>query len=158
MRRLIAPFEAQDGVSYQPAPAVWKGLSVTPVDVRFGSKADICAAKSDVRFIPNSDRKSGFPQKVMSALPPKADTCSALAYVCLGPKADIDSVHSITSSARIAGKAWLPNIATAQSASTSDHLSLDCGQSEQQDYPERTEGSRMGYLGVARGAKVTARH
>src|SRR4029450_12201107 len=88
-------------------------------------------------FTPNSDRKSGFPHRVMSALPPKADTCSALAYVCLGPKADIDSVHSITSSARIAGKAWLPNIATAQSASTSDHLSLDCGQSEQQDYPER---------------------
>jgi hypothetical protein len=29
-------------------------------DVRFGSKADICAAKSDVRFTPNSDRKSGF--------------------------------------------------------------------------------------------------
>jgi hypothetical protein len=33
----------------------------------------MCAAKSDVRFTPNSDRKSGFPQKVMSALPPKAD-------------------------------------------------------------------------------------
>jgi hypothetical protein len=28
-------------------------------NVRFGSKADICAAKSDVRFTPNSDRKSG---------------------------------------------------------------------------------------------------
>jgi hypothetical protein len=25
----------------------------------------------------------------MSALPPKADMCSALAYVCFGPKADI---------------------------------------------------------------------
>jgi hypothetical protein len=25
----------------------------------------------------------------MSALPPKADMCSALAYVCLGPIADI---------------------------------------------------------------------
>jgi hypothetical protein len=37
-------------------------------DVRFGSKADICAAKSDVRFTPNSDRKGGFPHKVMSAL------------------------------------------------------------------------------------------
>jgi hypothetical protein len=24
----------------------------------------------------------------MSALPPKADMCSALAYVCFGPKAD----------------------------------------------------------------------
>src|SRR5690242_11313513 len=28
-------------------------------DVRFGSKADICAAKRRVRFTPNSDRESG---------------------------------------------------------------------------------------------------
>jgi hypothetical protein len=27
--------------------------------------------------------------KAMSALPPKADMCSALAYVCFGPIADI---------------------------------------------------------------------
>ena len=27
-------------------------------------------------------------QQVMSALPPKADMCSALAYVCFGPIAD----------------------------------------------------------------------
>jgi hypothetical protein len=31
-------------------------------------------------------------QKGMSALPPKADMCGALAYVCYGPKADIDAV------------------------------------------------------------------
>jgi len=30
-----------------------------------------------VRFAPNSDRESGFPQKVMSALPLKADMCGA---------------------------------------------------------------------------------
>jgi hypothetical protein len=47
----------------------------------------MCAAKSDVRFAPVSDRESGFPQKVMSALPPKADMCVALAYVRFGPKA-----------------------------------------------------------------------
>jgi hypothetical protein len=29
------------------------------------------------------------PQNVVSALPPKADMCSALARVCSGPKADI---------------------------------------------------------------------
>ena len=28
------------------------------------------------------------PQKVMSALPPKADMCGATDYVCFGPKAD----------------------------------------------------------------------
>jgi hypothetical protein len=33
--------------------------------------------------------KSGLPQPVMSALPPKADTCSALANVGYGPKADM---------------------------------------------------------------------
>jgi hypothetical protein len=30
-----------------------------PGDVRFGSEADMCAAKRHVRFTPNSDRKSG---------------------------------------------------------------------------------------------------
>jgi hypothetical protein len=46
-------------------------------DVRFGSLADICSAKGLVRFAPNSDRESGFPQTVVSALPLKADMCSA---------------------------------------------------------------------------------
>src|SRR5262249_1859600 len=46
---------------------------------------------SHVRFTPNSDRESGLPQTVMSALPPKADTCSATRDVCFGPKADIAS-------------------------------------------------------------------
>jgi hypothetical protein len=53
-------------------------------NVRFGSKADICAATSHVRFTPNSDRESEIPQKAMSALAPKADMCSAPADVCFG--------------------------------------------------------------------------
>jgi hypothetical protein len=57
--------------------------------VRFGSEADMCAAISDVRFTPNSDRESGLPQKVMSALPPKADMCGATMDVRLGPIAGI---------------------------------------------------------------------
>jgi hypothetical protein len=65
-----------------PAFAPWQ-------DSRFGSEADICNAKSDVRFAPNSDRESGFPQTVMSALLPKADMCGARGNVCFGPKADI---------------------------------------------------------------------
>ena len=56
---------------------------------RFGSKADICGANRHVRFTPNSDRESGFPQKLMSALPLKADMCSAVVHVRFGPKADI---------------------------------------------------------------------
>jgi hypothetical protein len=55
-------------------------------NVRFGSLADICSAKRHVRFTPNSDRESGFPHNVMSALPPKADMCGAKANVCYGPK------------------------------------------------------------------------
>jgi hypothetical protein len=59
-------------------------------NVRFGSGADICGAKDHVRFTPNGgDRDSGFSHKVISALPPKADMCVALAYVCFGPIADI---------------------------------------------------------------------
>ena len=46
-------------------------------------------AIGNVRFTPNSDRESEFPQRTMSALPPKADMCSALAHVCFGPKADM---------------------------------------------------------------------
>jgi hypothetical protein len=60
------------------------------VNVRFGSKADICIAIGHVRFTPDNDRESGFPHKVMSALPSKADMCSALAHVCFGPIADIE--------------------------------------------------------------------
>ena len=32
------------------------------VDVRFGSKADMCSANRHVRFSPNSDRENEFPQ------------------------------------------------------------------------------------------------
>src|SRR5262249_32295052 len=56
-----------------------------------GSEADMCGAQAHVRFTPNSDRESGFPQTVMSASPPKADMCTALAHVRFGRKADIES-------------------------------------------------------------------
>jgi hypothetical protein len=62
-----------------PSGAAW---SRDAPDVRFGSKADICGAKGDVRFTPNSDRESGFPQKVMSALPLEADIGAAQINVC----------------------------------------------------------------------------
>jgi len=35
----------------------------------------------------------------MSALPPKADMCSATSDACFGPEADIRAFHSINSSA-----------------------------------------------------------
>jgi len=49
----------------------------------------MCNAQTDVRFTPNSDRKSGHAQIVMSALPPKADMCGATSNVGYGPIADI---------------------------------------------------------------------
>jgi hypothetical protein len=55
-------------------------------DVRFGSLAGICSAKGHVRLTPNSDRKSGFSQKVMSALPPRADMCRATSDFAKGHK------------------------------------------------------------------------
>jgi hypothetical protein len=60
-------------------------------------------AISHVRFTPNSDRESGLPAKVMSALPPKADICSALAHVRFGPKADILDVAEMLVCARNLG-------------------------------------------------------
>jgi hypothetical protein len=65
--------------------------SVRP-DCRFGLKADVRTANST----PNSDRESEIPQNVMSALPPKADMCGALAYVGFGPIADIGSLSLVT--------------------------------------------------------------
>jgi len=50
-----------------------------------GRKRTMCTAKRHVRFTLDSDRECGFPQRVMSALPLKADMCGALAYVRFGP-------------------------------------------------------------------------
>ena len=49
-RRLIAAPRAWNKASYQSKRALWKG----PVNVRFGSKADIRTAKRHVRFTPES--------------------------------------------------------------------------------------------------------
>ena len=52
-----------------------KASGQCPLWVRSGH----CSATADVRFTLNSDRESGFSQKAMSALPPKADMCGARA-------------------------------------------------------------------------------
>ena len=56
-----------------------------------GQKRTYAAHKADVRFTPNSDRESGHVPMVMSALPLKADMCSARDDVRYVPKADIHS-------------------------------------------------------------------
>ena len=54
-------------------------------DVRFGSLADVCSAKGHVRFAPNSDRESGFPQKVMSPAGGGGPRHAEFAIVASGP-------------------------------------------------------------------------
>src|SRR5262245_303803 len=67
----------------------------------------------------HSQSVCGSRGEIMSALPPKADMCSALAYVCFGPKADIilaavrsenssSAGHRCRDTGEIApGQAWL---------------------------------------------------
>ena len=87
--------------------------------VRFGSKADMCSAQADVCFTPNSDRESGLPQTVMSALPPKADMCGATAHVCFGPKADMMSLTQIICRLAIGALPARSDQAPSQSSSLS---------------------------------------
>jgi hypothetical protein len=47
-------------------------------NVRFGSKADMCAAKPHVRFTPNSDRESGHPQTALGQKRTSVIAASAL--------------------------------------------------------------------------------
>ena len=54
----------------------------------------MCGALVHVCFTPDSDQESGH--VVMSALPPKADMCSALAYVRFGPIADIVDASAVS--------------------------------------------------------------
>jgi hypothetical protein len=58
------------------------------------------------------------PQKVMSALPPKADMCGATAHVCFGPKADIPSqcVAHLCCSDELQVKIVCASIAAARTA------------------------------------------
>src|SRR5262249_61712868 len=64
----------------------------------------MCSAPTHVRFTPNSDRESRHPQPVMSASPPKADMCGAIAYVCYGPIADIEPKQAGEAHSKAAGE------------------------------------------------------
>jgi hypothetical protein len=52
------------------------------------SRAVFCIRSWRTKGIRYGQKPTFAPQKAMSALPPKADMCSAPAYVCFGPKAD----------------------------------------------------------------------
>jgi hypothetical protein len=69
----------------------------------------MCSARGYVRFTPNSDRKSGHPQNPMSALPSKADMCSAGSDVCFGPIADMPPERDLISWSILSAVAGYPN-------------------------------------------------
>jgi len=54
-----------------------------------GQKQTYAVQKAMSALPPIATAKADLSQTVMSALPPKADMCGALADVCFGPKADI---------------------------------------------------------------------
>jgi hypothetical protein len=61
-------------------------LCATPLSLRFSSQGNVLLSED-----------AAIPQTVMSALPPKADMCVALAHVRFGPISDIG--NSVTSPA-----------------------------------------------------------
>ena len=79
--KLVAEYLADAILSAWPGMPHPMFLTPSPENVRFGSKTDMCGAKRYVRLAPESDRESRHPQRVMSALPPKADMCSATSDV-----------------------------------------------------------------------------
>jgi hypothetical protein len=102
-----------------------------------GQKRTYAVQKGHVRFTPNSDRESGFPQQAISALPPKAGMCGATRDVCFGPTADNGTAgkldYSITSSAReiIVGGTDKPIAFAAFKLTTSSNFVGSCtGSSE----------------------------
>jgi hypothetical protein len=68
--------------------------------VRFGSKADICDAKCDVRFAPNSDRESGFPARGHVRFTPESGRVRCSSWRPLWANSGHADFYSITSSAR----------------------------------------------------------
>jgi len=65
------PFEVKE----QLYPLPKYSVALCRVNVRFGSKADMCVTKSDVHFTPNSNRESGHVRLNR--------------HLCFGPTADM---------------------------------------------------------------------
>jgi hypothetical protein len=78
----------------------------------------MCVAKRHVCFTPNSDRESGYLRFAMSALPPKADMCSAMRDVRFGPIADIRATYSVHVELLADVANGLPNEKEKKAAST----------------------------------------
>jgi hypothetical protein len=75
----------------------WPGREVVAVHKRMsakGQKQTYAVQKAMSALPPIATAKADVCPRSCSALPPKADVCSALAHVCFGPKADIRSPTS----------------------------------------------------------------
>jgi hypothetical protein len=68
-------------------PAAWE----LPGDLRTFLPATWEGVRCGRPLLPPIAEKADFPETVMSALPPKADMCSALGHVCFGPIADVSN-------------------------------------------------------------------
>jgi hypothetical protein len=96
----------------------------------FASKADIRASKMScplwvkVRFTPNGDQKSGHQSRGMSALPPKADSCSATCDVRFGPIADSCTAAKIAATWRASATVALVVVRWSEWPSLSFALNL----------------------------------
>ena len=60
-----------------------------------GQKQIICAAKSDVRFTPNSDRESGFLQRSCPLCPRKRTCAVQLGMSALGHKRTSEQLRQV---------------------------------------------------------------
>jgi hypothetical protein len=96
-------------------------------DVRFGSLADMCGASPHVRFATNSDRESGHLLRGMSALPLKANMCSALTDVRFGPIADMPLLSNATGSQELETKSYLSPAEDSLAVEELDHTGFDRG-------------------------------
>src|SRR4029079_5857477 len=81
---VFAP-EGQSRNGSNPCRCSGRGLPMSAL----GQKQTCAVQNSMSALPPTATAKADMPQMVMSALPPKADSCSATANVCFGPKADI---------------------------------------------------------------------
>jgi hypothetical protein len=72
-----------------------------------GQKRTFAPQKVMSALPPKATAKADFRAKVMSALSPKADMCSALAHVCFGPKAESVAISAVPGAAQLRARGHL---------------------------------------------------
>jgi hypothetical protein len=98
---------------------------VAGIDVRFGSKADMCGALVHVRFTPKSDRESGLPANGHVRITPQSGRVGANRHVCFGPKADMAPLIA-PANACMAKSCVAPPLPTARSLLAVERAGCRC--------------------------------